>query len=228
MLLKKWSKLPENLQNEKVRPYYDILRKKTFSLIVKRFFDIVFSLLFILVFSPLYLILMILVAVDSGFPIFYLQKRVTQNGKIFKVLKFRSMVTNADKLGSLVTVGDDKRVTRVGHFLRKFRLDELPQIFNVFSGDMTFVGTRPEVEKYVAAYSDEMLATLLLPAGVTSLTSILYKDEAKLLKNAADTDRTYIDEILPQKMVYNLEYLKNFSLWRDIKTALKTVFAVLH
>ncbi len=228
MLLKKWSKLPENLQNEKVRPYYDILRKKTFSLIVKRFFDIVFSLLFILVFSPLYLILMILVAVDSGFPIFYLQKRVTQNGKIFKVLKFRSMVTNADKLGSLVTVGDDKRVTRVGHFLRKFRLDELPQIFNVFSGDMTFVGTRPEVEKYVAAYSDEMLATLLLPAGVTSLTSILYKDEAKLLKNAADTDRTYIDEILPQKMVYNLEYLKNFSLWRDIKTVLKTVFAVLH
>ena len=228
MLLKKWSKLPENLQNEKVRPYYDILRKKTFSLIVKRFFDIVFSLLFILVFSPLYLILMILVAVDSGFPIFYLQKRVTQNGKIFKVLKFRSMVTNADKLGSLVTVGDDKRVTRVGRFLRKFRLDELPQIFNVFSGDMTFVGTRPEVEKYVAAYSDEMLATLLLPAGVTSLTSILYKDEAKLLKNAADTDRTYIDEILPQKMVYNLEYLKNFSLWRDIKTVLKTVFAVLH
>ncbi len=228
MLLKKWSKLPENLQNEKVRPYYDNLRKKTFSLIVKRFFDIVFSLLFILVFSPLYLILMILVAVDSGFPIFYLQKRVTQNGKIFKVLKFRSMVTNADKLGSLVTVGDDKRVTRVGRFLRKFRLDELPQIFNVFSGDMTFVGTRPEVEKYVAAYSDEMLATLLLPAGVTSLTSILYKDEAKLLKNAADTDRTYIDEILPQKMVYNLEYLKNFSLWRDIKTVLKTVFAVLH
>lgn len=228
MYIKKWDELPRNMQNSEVRPYYEILRKKKFSLFVKRLLDIIFSLLFIIIFSPLYLILIILVAVDSGFPVFYLQKRVTQNGKIFKVIKFRSMVANADKLGSLVTVGNDKRVTRVGRFLRKFRLDELPQIFNVLMGDMTFVGTRPEVEKYVAEYTNEMLATLLLPAGVTSLTSILYKDEARLLKNSDDTDRTYIDDILPQKMVYNLEYLRNFSIIGDIKTVFKTVFAVLH
>ena len=135
------------------------------------------------------------------------------------------MVQNADK-GSLVTVDNDSRITRVGRFIRGCRLDEVSQLIDVWRGAMTFVGTRPEVPKYTAQYTDEMMATLLLPAGVTSLASICYKDEAKLLDGADDTDRVYVEKVLPAKMKYNLGAIEKFSFWRDIRIMTMTVFAV--
>lgn len=226
MLLKKWDTLPESFKNDEVKPYYEEISKKSGSLILKRIFDIVFSLLFIIIFSPIYIILALAIAIDSGFPIIYKQKRITANGREFHVFKFRTMVKNADKIGILVTVDNDSRITKIGRILRKYRLDELPQIFNVLGGSMSFVGVRPEVEKYVNHYSDEMYATLLLPAGVTSPASIAYKDEAQLLDASDDPDKTYIDEILPEKMKYNLEYIKNFSFFGDVKIMLQTVIEV--
>lgn len=227
MILKKWEELPQFLRTEEVRPYYDILRKKQGSLIVKRLFDIVVSAAMLAVLSPVFLVLAIAIKLDSPGPVFYRQVRVTQYGREFRIFKFRSMVSDADKRGSLVTVSGDSRITRVGGFIRKCRLDELCQLIDILRGTMTFVGTRPEVPKYVAAYTPEMLATLLLPAGVTSEASILYKDEAQLLDGAADVDAVYIREVLPGKMTYNLEALKEFSFLSDIKTMLRTVAAVL-
>ncbi len=226
MLLKKWCDLPSEFQTDAVEKYYDILKKRNISLIFKRISDIIFSLLFILVFSPIFLVLTIAVAVSSGFPVFYRQRRVTAYGKDFSMLKFRTMVKNADKIGTLVTVDHDPRITKIGAFLRKYRLDELPQIFNVLAGDMTLVGTRPEVRKYVDAYSDEMLATLLLPAGVTSPASVLFKDEAELLNGADNPDDVYIKKVLPEKMQYNLKYLRDFSYIADIKAIFATVIGV--
>ncbi len=227
MLIDKWGNLPKFMQTEAVKPYYNSIKNKTFSLILKRMFDIIFSLLFIVAFLWVYLILIFAIAIDSGFPIIYKQKRITTNGNEFKVFKFRTMVKNADKIGSLVTVENDCRITRVGKVLRKFRLDELPQIFNVLGGSMSFVGVRPEVEKYVSQYTDEMYVTLLMPAGITSPASIAYKDEAELLKLSEDPDATYVNEILPKKMEYNLNYIKNFSFIGDIKIMFKTVIEVI-
>ncbi len=226
MLLKKWEELPNMFQNDGVKKYYDAISKKNASLIFKRIFDVFLSFFFVLIFSPVYIILGILIVIDSGFPIIYKQPRITQFGKEFKVFKFRTMVKNADKIGTLVTVENDSRITKIGKFLRKFRLDELPQAFNVLWGSMTFVGTRPEVRKYVSAYNDEMLATLLLPAGITSLASIKFKDENEMLKNSIDADREYIDNVLPLKMEYNLKYLKNFSFFGDLSIILKTILAI--
>lgn len=227
MILKKWEELPDFLRTEEVRPYYDILAKRRGSLAVKRCFDVVVSAGMLLVLSPLFAGLAIAIKLDSPGPVFYRQVRVTQYGKEFRIFKFRSMVSDADKKGSLVTVSGDSRITKVGGFIRKCRLDEVCQLIDIFRGAMTFVGTRPEVPKYVAAYTPEMLATLLLPAGVTSEASILYKDEAELLDAAADVDAVYIHEVLPGKMKYNLEALKNFSFVSDIKTMFRTVAAVL-
>ena len=227
MILKKWEELPESLQNDAVRPYYDLLAKRRGSLLLKRCFDIVVSALMLLVLSPVFLVLAIAIKLDSPGPVFYRQVRVTQYGKEFRIFKFRSMVSDADKRGSLVTVSGDSRITRVGHVIRNCRLDELCQLIDIFRGTMTFVGTRPEVPKYVAAYTPEMMATLLLPAGVTSEASILYKDEAELLDAAADVDAVYIRDVLPGKMKYNLDALKNFSFFSDIATMFRTVFAVL-
>ena len=226
MRLVKWEKLPADMQTEEVREYYDVLRKKRFSLFWKRIFDIFVSAIMLIVLSPLFLILAIAIKTDSKGPVFYRQERVTQYGKPFRIFKFRSMVQNADK-GSQVTVDHDSRVTKVGKFIRKFRLDEICQLIDIFRGTMTFVGTRPEVPKYVNEYTPEMKATLLLPAGVTSLASIYYKDEAELLSGAEDTDKTYVEKILPAKMYYNLKEIKNYGFWRDIKTMFMTVFAVL-
>ena len=226
MLVKKWEKLPVELQNEEVRKYYEILRKKNFSLFLKRLFDIVVSALLLVLLSPTFLILAIAVKVDSKGPVFYRQERITQYGKRFRIFKFRSMVQNADSC-SQVTVDNDARVTKVGKFIRKYRLDEISQLIDIFRGTMTFVGTRPEVYKYVEKYSPEMLATLLLPAGVTSRASIYYKDEAELLNGADDTDKVYVEKILPAKMYYNLKAIKEFSLFGDLKTMFMTVFAVL-
>lgn len=226
MLICKWGKLPADMQTDDVRKYYDILHKKNFSLFWKRVFDIFVSALMLVVLSPLFLILAIAIKIDSKGPVFYRQERVTQYGKHFRIFKFRSMVVNADK-GSQVTVDHDSRITKVGKFIRKCRLDEICQLIDIFRGTMTFVGTRPEVPKYVSEYTPEMMATLLLPAGVTSLASIYYKDEAELLNGAEDTDKVYIEKILPAKMYYNLKAIEKFGFWHDIKTMFMTVFAVL-
>ena len=227
MLLKKWEDLPEEFQTAEVKEYYDILKKKSVSLFFKRCFDIFVSLIMLILLSPVFLILAIAIKIDSKGPVFYRQERVTQFGKKFKIFKFRTMVQDADKIGAQVTVGDDDRITRVGKIIRKLRLDEICQLIDVFRGTMTFVGTRPEVPKFVASYTSEMMATLLLPAGVTSITSIYYKDEDELLKNSTNIDETYINDILPDKMKYNLSAIKNFGFWQDIKIMFMTVFAVL-
>lgn len=227
MILKKWEDLPENLRTEAVRPYYDALWKKRGSLLLKRIFDIAVSAVLLAILSPVFLILAVAIKLDTPGPVFYRQVRVTRYGKTFRIFKFRSMVSNADKIGSAVTVGGDSRITRMGKLIRKCRLDEISQLIDVFRGTMTFVGTRPEVPKYVAAYTPEMMATLLLSAGVTSEASIRYKDEDRLLENATDVDETYIRQVLPGKMAYNLASIENFSFFGDIKTMFRTVAAVL-
>jgi len=227
MRLKKWDDLPEQLRTDAVRPYYDSLKKKQASLLLKRAFDIVVSLVMLLLLSPVFLALAIAIKIDSPGPVFYRQVRITQYGRTFRIFKFRSMVSDADRIGAQVTVSGDARITRVGKIIRNCRLDELGQLIDVLRGTMTFVGTRPEVPKYVAEYTPEMMATLLLPAGVTSLTSIMYKDESTLLDGAADVDKVYIESVLPGKMVYNLKGIMNFSFWGDIKLMFMTVFAML-
>lgn len=226
MILKKWEELPEEMKTESVRKYYDVLKKKKFSLIIKRTFDVIVSGAMLLLLSPLFLVLAIAIKLDSKGPVFFRQIRVTQYNRTFKIFKFRSMIQGADK-GSQVTVSGDSRITKVGAFIRKYRLDEICQLIDVFRGTMTFVGTRPEVPKYTAHYTDEMMATLLLPAGVTSLASIIYKDEAKLLADSLDIDRTYIELILPQKMDINLQELGEFSFLRSLRILAMTVLAVL-
>jgi lipopolysaccharide/colanic/teichoic acid biosynthesis glycosyltransferase len=227
MFVKRWDKLPTDMQNDAVRPYYELLRKKIGSLLVKRIFDIVMSIVLLIVLSPVFLIVAVLIRSDSQGPVFYRQERVTQYGKIFKIFKFRTMVQDADKIGSLVTINNDSRVTKIGKWLRKYRLDEIPQLLNIFTGDMTFVGTRPEVPKYVGYYTDEMKATLLLPAGVTSKASIEYKDEEKILKEAENTDEVYVEKILVEKMRINREAIRSFSFFSDLLLLLRTCAAVL-
>ena len=226
MKIIEWEQLPPEMQTGEVRRYYDILKKKTDSLFLKRVFDIVVSAVMLIVLSPIFLLLAIAIKIDSKGPVFYRQVRVTQYNKQFRIFKFRSMVQNADK-GSQITVSGDTRVTRVGKIVRKCRLDEISQLIDVFRGTMTFVGTRPEVPKYTEQYTPEMMATLLLPAGVTSLASIYYKDEAILLDAAEDTDKVYIEQVLPAKMYYNLKAIEQFSFWGDIKVMFMTVLAVL-
>ena len=226
-MLKNWNELPEYMRTDEVRPYYDLLQKKKISLFFKRVFDIVVSLIMIILCSPFLLIISILIMKDSKGGIFYRQERVTQYGRVFRIFKFRTMVQNADQIGTQVTVSNDSRITKIGSKLRNCRLDELPQLFNIFLGDMTFVGTRPESVHYVKSYTNEMYATLLLPAGVTSEASIEYKDEADLLDQADDVDSVYINEVLPEKMKYNLNSIKEFSFFKEIATMFRTVFAVL-
>ncbi len=226
MKLIKWDNIPKEMQNDAVRKYYDILAKRKGSLVLKRIFDIICSLILLIILSPVFLILAVAIKLDSKGPVFYRQERVTQYGKHFRIHKFRSMVQSADK-GSQVTVSNDSRITKTGKLIRNCRLDEISQLIDVLIGTMTFVGTRPEVPKYVERYTDEMMATLLLPAGITSLTSIYYKDEAELLDSAADTDKVYIDEVLPAKMYHNLKGIEQFSFLGDIKVMFMTAFAML-
>ena len=231
MILIKYEKLPENLKNEKVKEYYDILSKKKISLVIKRIFDIIVALILLILLFPIILIIAIMIKIDSKGPVFYRQERITTYGKIFRIFKFRTMVQNADKVGTLVTVGNDSRITRVGKLIRKVRLDELPQLINVLKGEMTFVGTRPEVKKYVDKYTDEMKATLLMPSVITSVSSIKYKDEDEILDRAKqkgkDIDLAYVEDVLPEKMKYNLEYISKFSFVYDIKVCIDTVIGVL-
>lgn len=227
MILKKWDDLPEFMKCDEVKVYYDILSRKKGSLVLKRIFDIVVGVILLILLAIPMLIIAVMIKMDSKGPAFYRQERVTRYGKRFRIHKFRTMVNNADKIGSAVTVGGDSRITKVGAKIRDYRLDELPQVFDVLSGDMSFVGTRPEATKYVEKYSNEMLATLLLPAGITSEASIRYKDEAELLDSADDVDRVYIEKVLPEKMEYNLQSIKNFCFVIDVYVMIKTLCAVL-
>lgn len=223
---KSWDKLPENMKTDAVLPYYEALRRHRAGLIVKRIADILLSSVLIVVLSPVLLVIAVLIKIDSPGPVFYRQVRVTRYNKDFRIFKFRTMIVNADEKGALVTTSNDSRITRVGSKLRKYRLDEFPQLFNVFKGEMSLVGTRPEVRKYVDEYTDEMMATLLLPAGVTSEASIAFKDEDKILAEAEDVDKAYIEEVLPEKMKYNLNGVRYFSLRREFILLFKTVIAV--
>lgn len=225
MLIKKWDKLPEELQIEEIKPYWEKLRIRNWNLFWKRVFDIFVSLILLIILSPIFLILAIAIKCDSKGPVFYRQERITQYGKVFRIHKFRSMTVGADK-GSLVTVKGDTRVTKVGKFIRKCKLDEVSQLIDVFQGNMSFVGTRPEVKKYVDSYSPEYLATFLLPAGITSMASLLYKDETDLLDGAEDTDKVYMREVLPNKMKFNLAELEKEGMFHDIKVMFMTFFAV--
>ena len=226
-MLRKWEELPDFMRNDEVRSYYEVLKKKKISLALKRGVDLIGGIVLLIILSIPMAIIAIWIKIDSEGPVFFRQERVTANGKHFKIHKFRTMVNDADKIGSAVTVGNDSRITKVGEKLRDCRLDELPQVFDLISGDMSFVGTRPEAVKYVEEYNPEYMATLLLPAGITSEASIRYKDEADLLEAADDVDRVYVEEILPRKMEYNLESIKKFSFIGEIATIFRTVFAML-
>lgn len=225
--MRDWESMPPFIKNESVKEYYDVLKQHEKELRLKRKADVVLSVLMISFLWPVFLIIGILIKLDSPGPVFFKQERVTQYGRKFQILKFRTMVQDAEKLGSQITKSHDSRLTRVGKVIRGCRIDELPQLFNVLTGDMSFVGTRPEVVKYVRAYTDEMKATLLLPAGVTSEASISYKDEGELMEGVEDVDSVYIHQVLPEKMQYNLDALRNYSLLGDFRTMIRTVFAVL-
>ncbi len=225
-MLKKWDDLPDFMRVDEVRPYWEILNKRRGQLVLKRCFDLFVALILLVILAiPMVIIALLIKKEDPG-PVFYRQERVTTYGKHFRIHKFRTMVVNADKIGTTVTVGEDPRITKVGKKLRSLRLDELPQVLDVISGDMSFVGTRPEAVKYVEQYKPEYYATLLMPAGITSEASIRYKDEAKLL-DAADVDKVYMEQVLPAKMVWNLESIRRFCFLREILTMFRTVFAVL-
>ena len=230
MFFKDYEELEENIKNNQVKKYYNILKVKKFQLIFKRIFDIILSLILMIAFLPIFLIFSIWIKLDSKGPVFYRQERITQYGKKFKIFKFRTMVQNADKIGSLVTTKEDNRITKVGEKIRKYRIDEIPQLINVFLGEMSFVGTRPEVEKYVEKYTDTMKATLLMPAGITSNASIEFKDEDEIIeKKVAEgktVDEAYVQDVLPEKMKLNLDYIENFSFFTDIKICFKTVMKV--
>ena len=226
-MLKAWEQLPDYMRVPEVRPYYDILKERKLSLLVKRVFDFVAAVLLLLVLAIPMAVIAVCVKADSEGPVFYRQERVTTYGKHFRIHKFRTMVSNAERIGSAVTVSNDSRITRVGSKLRRLRLDELPQVFDVLEGNMSFVGTRPEAVKYVEQYRPEYYATLLLPAGITSEASIRYKDEDLLLNAADDVDRVYLEQVLPEKMKWNLESIREFRFLRDILTMFRTVAAVL-
>ncbi len=228
--MKKWDDLPKSMRNGEVKKYYDILQHKRISLFLKRLFDIVFSVIGLILALPFLLIVAIAIKIDSRGPVFYRQERVTRYNKLFRIYKFRTMVQDADKVGALVTSKNDKRITRVGRVIRKVRLDEVPQLINILKGEMSFVGTRPEVKKYVDKYTDEMKSTLLMRAGVTSEASIEFKDEDEILKKYVNkqhnVDEVYINRILPTKMKINLEYIKRFNIFYDIMIVVWTVLAV--
>ena len=226
-MLRKWDDLPGFMRIDEVRPYWEVLNKKRGQLAIKRAFDVAMATVLLMVLAVPMMVVAIMIKLDSKGPIFYRQERVTTYGRHFRIHKFRTMVSNADKIGTAVTVGNDSRITKIGAKLRGHRLDELPQVLDVIRGDMSFVGTRPEAVKYVERYKPEFNATLLMPAGITSEASIRYKDEDKLLNAADDVDEVYVNEVLPAKMKWNLESIRRFRFLREILTMFRTVFAVL-
>lgn len=227
MRFRKWDNLPEFMKCDEVRMYYDILAKKKLSIILKRIFDVVMAVVLLVILVIPMLVIAIMIKLDSSGPVFYRQERVTAYGKKFRIHKFRTMVNNADKIGASVTVNGDVRITKMGKMIRNLRIDEIPQLIDVISGDMSFVGTRPEAVKYVEKYKPEYNATLLMPAGITSEASIRYKDEDKLLNTAYDADRVYVEQVLQEKMKWNLNSIERFSILREILTIFRTVSAIL-
>ena len=223
--------IDNRFETEAVKKYRASIEKKKISLFLKLLFDKVLALILLIPLSPIILGISIWIKLDSEGPVFYRQERITTYGRTFRIFKFRTMVKDADKLGTAVTQQNDPRISKVGHKLRKLRLDELPQLINVLVGDMSFVGVRPEVAKYVNKYTDEMNATLLLPAGITSPASIEYKDEDEVIEkfkgSGRSVDEIYVEEILPDKMKYNLKYIEEFSVINDIKIMIKTALAVV-
>ena len=223
--------IDKRFETEIVKKYREEIEKRKISLFLKLFLDKILALILLIPLSPIILAIAIWIKLDSEGPVFYRQERITTYGRPFRIFKFRTMVKDADKLGAAVTEHNDPRISRAGDKLRKVRLDELPQLFNVLLGDMSFVGVRPEVAKYVNRYTDEMNATLLLPAGITSPASIEYKDEDEVIEKFKGTGRSiddiYIEEVLPDKMKYNLDYIKNFSIVNDIKIMIQTALAVI-
>ena len=225
MKLKEWKELPPYMQNEAVRPYYEVLRRKKGTLVLKRGFDIGASLGLLILLSPVFGATAIAIKLESPGPVMYRQVRKTSYGRDFRIHKFRSMYQDSDS-GWLLTVKNDSRITKVGAFIRKYKIDELGQLIDVLRGDMTFVGVRPQVQRYVDHYTDEMMATFLLPAGITSLASIYYRNENDLLLGLEDPDKLYLAEILPDKMQYNLLGIKKLSLMYDLKILIMTVLTV--
>ncbi|AIY80358.1 sugar transferase [Clostridium botulinum] len=194
-----------------------------FNKIVKRIFDFVCSTLGIIILSPIFILISIMIKTGSDGPVFFKQIRVGEDGKDFEILKFRTMVVDAEKLGKQITVGNDNRITKIGSFLRKYKLDELPQLINVFKGDMSLVGPRPEVPRYVKIYNDEQRKVLEVKPGITDLASIRYKDENALLGKAENPEEFYINTIMPDKLALNLEYINKSNVFFDIYIIVKTI-----
>ncbi len=226
-MLRKWDDLPEFMRTPEVRPYWEILNRKKGQLLLKRIFDLIIGIVLLVILIIPMTIIAVMIKNDSAGPVFYRQERMTTYGKHFRIHKFRTMVSNADKIGTTITVGNDSRITKVGSRLRRLRLDELPQILDVISGNMSFVGTRPEAVKYVQQYKPEWNATLLVPAGITSECSIRYKDEDRLLNGADDVDDVYVNNVLPKKMKWNLASIQKYSFFGEVATMFRTVFAVM-
>ncbi|WP_295072608.1 sugar transferase [Ruminococcus sp.] len=225
--MRRWEDLPDFMRTDEVRPYWEIMWKKRGHLAVKRMFDIITAVILLLLAAIPMIIIAVMIKIDSRGPVMYRQERVTTYGKHFRIHKFRTMIQNADRVGTAVTVSNDNRITRMGSLLRGLRLDELPQLIDVLEGNMSFVGTRPEAAKYVEQYRPEFNATLLVPAGITSEASIRYKDEYKLLSVSDDVDKTYVEQVLPGKMKWNLNSIERFSFFREMLTMLRTVLAVI-
>ncbi|MBL0048751.1 MAG: sugar transferase [Bacteroidetes bacterium] len=194
---------------------------------IKRIFDIAFSLLGILLLSPVLICIAILIRLDSPGGIFYLQERVGKNNQNFFIYKFRTMRSGADKLGLLTVGAKDNRVTKIGYTLRKYKLDELPQLFNVFKGNMSFVGPRPEVRKYVNLYTAAQIKVLSVKPGITDLASIKYSDESELLAKAEDPEKFYIETIFPAKLELNLKYIEEKNFWKDIQLIFQTIGKII-
>jgi lipopolysaccharide/colanic/teichoic acid biosynthesis glycosyltransferase len=190
----------------------------------KRAFDLFFAIIGLLLLSPVFLLLAMAVKLSDGGTVFYRQQRVGQGGRLFTILKYRSMVANAEKLGLSVTRGGDARITPVGRFLRKTKLDELPQLCNVLVGDMSFVGPRPEVPQYVENYTSEQRRVLDLKPGITDLATLEFRNEEELLRTAADTETFYKEQCVPRKIELNLAYAAQANLWEDFKIILRTLF----
>jgi len=190
---------------------------------VIRFFDFILSLVGLVVLAPIFIVLAIWIKIDSQGPVFYKQVRVGQNGIDFGLFKFRSMVVDADKKGLITVGGRDPRITRSGYFIRKYKLDELPQLINVLLGDMSLVGPRPEVRKYVELYTDEQQKVLSVKPGITDYASIEYMDENEILGKSNDPEKTYIEEIMPEKIKYNMKYIQN----KNVSEYFKIIFLTL-
>ena len=190
---------------------------------IKRQFDLFFSFVGISLFLPVGALIALMIKIEDSGPIFFIQERVGYRGKLFRMIKFRTMVRDADKVGTAITIGNDPRITRIGRWLRRFKLDEFPQLFNVLKGEMSFVGPRPEVPRYVAAYNDREREVLKLTPGITDPASIIYRNESEILSKFEDPEKQYIEKIMPDKIRINLEYAKKANVLSDIFVILQTI-----